>query len=361
MNIFRLVGDASHCVGVLLLLKLLLVDKNAKGLSLRSQELFLVVFLTRYLDLFTTFYSLYNSSLKIFYIAVTCALVYKIQNGVVGYDQARDIFPHIDWLVLPTACVVLLILPLPDTEDGDVEEFLWTFSILLESVAIVPQLVLLQKYRHVPPTLANGIMCIGVYRALYILNWVYRSYAEERYMHHWIAYIGGAVEVLLYADFFYSYSVNKCRLERDSEDAEQITDMAYKPLLQKRVCCCDHVAKEEDEENKDENSESELARSANTPDSVAPPPYIFNLFTCTYIVCFALAFIAQDRRMIPLFEIPLYMFAIMRVLKGVIKFGQKVWQKRILLENTAFAGGGHTVVTRGPPFAKCCEHGRGKT
>ena len=31
------------------------------GISVRTQELFLMVFVTRYLDLFTTYYSLYNS------------------------------------------------------------------------------------------------------------------------------------------------------------------------------------------------------------------------------------------------------------------------------------------------------------
>ncbi|KDO65951.1 hypothetical protein CISIN_1g0332061mg, partial [Citrus sinensis] len=42
------------------------------------------------------------------------------------------------------------------------------------------------------------------YRGLYILNWVYRYFTEPHYV-HWIPWISGLVQTLLYADFFYYY------------------------------------------------------------------------------------------------------------------------------------------------------------
>lgn len=42
------------------------------GISLKTQELYLVVFIARYLDLFTNFHSLYNSVMKVFYLAGGC-------------------------------------------------------------------------------------------------------------------------------------------------------------------------------------------------------------------------------------------------------------------------------------------------
>jgi len=63
----------------LLLINHFFQAKNAAGISLRSHELFLMVFVTRYLDLFTTFYSLYNSFMKILYIVVTASIVYMIR------------------------------------------------------------------------------------------------------------------------------------------------------------------------------------------------------------------------------------------------------------------------------------------
>lgn len=51
-------------------------------------------------------------------------------------------------------------------------EILWTFSIFLESIAIVPQLIVLQRYREVENLDGHYIFLLGSYRALYILNWV---------------------------------------------------------------------------------------------------------------------------------------------------------------------------------------------
>ena len=46
------------------------------GISGRSQALFLVVFVARYLDLFTNFVSLYNSVMKVLFLASSIATVY---------------------------------------------------------------------------------------------------------------------------------------------------------------------------------------------------------------------------------------------------------------------------------------------
>ena len=61
MNLFRLAGDMCHVLSVLVLVLRLRVSKNAIGISIKTQELYLIVFITRYVDLFTTYYSMYNS------------------------------------------------------------------------------------------------------------------------------------------------------------------------------------------------------------------------------------------------------------------------------------------------------------
>ena len=58
MNIFRFAGDMMHVMSIVVLILRLRVSKNAIGISIKTQELYLVVFITRYLDLFTTYYSL---------------------------------------------------------------------------------------------------------------------------------------------------------------------------------------------------------------------------------------------------------------------------------------------------------------
>ena len=97
MNIFRLCGDMSHVFSIIVLLLRLRVAKNASGISLRTHELFLLVFLTRYTDLFTTYYGLYNSVMKVLYICSTASIVYTIraQEPICStYDKAQDTFLH---------------------------------------------------------------------------------------------------------------------------------------------------------------------------------------------------------------------------------------------------------------------------
>ena len=84
-------------------------------------------------------------------------------------------------------------------------ELLWTFSIYLECLTIMPQLVVLQRYREVENLTGNYVFFMGAYRALYILNWIYRANTEKNYRHHWVVYICGTIQTLLYADFFYYY------------------------------------------------------------------------------------------------------------------------------------------------------------
>ncbi|GMI33951.1 hypothetical protein TeGR_g6835 [Tetraparma gracilis] len=86
---------------------------------------------------------------------------------------------------------------------------LWVFSIYLEAVAILPQLVVLQRYGEVENLTGNYVFLLGAYRALYILNWVYRAYTEPYYQHHYVVYICGILQTALYCDFFYYYFLYK--------------------------------------------------------------------------------------------------------------------------------------------------------
>jgi len=111
MNLFRLVGDMCHVVSILVLLLRLRVTKNAIGISIKTQELYLLVFLTRYLDLFTTYYSLYNTIMKILYISATAYIVYMVRYTEpfkTNYDKSQDSFLHWQFAVAP--CVVLAVI-----------------------------------------------------------------------------------------------------------------------------------------------------------------------------------------------------------------------------------------------------------
>lgn len=51
-------------------------------------------------------------------------------------------------------------------------QVLWTFSIYLESVAILPQLFLVSKTGEAESITSHYLFALGSYRGLYLLNWV---------------------------------------------------------------------------------------------------------------------------------------------------------------------------------------------
>jgi len=202
----------SHVFSIIILLLRLRVVKNAAGISVRTHELFLIVFVTRYLDLFTTFYSLYNSCMKVLYIASTAMIIYTIKYREPiksTYDNAHDSFLHYRFAVLPCAVIALITHLIQHSFSIKPIDLLWIFSIYLESIAILPQLIVLQRYRDVENLTANYVFFMGAYRLLYILNWIYRSYTESFYQHHFVVYFCGVLQTLLYVDFFYYYAKSK--------------------------------------------------------------------------------------------------------------------------------------------------------
>jgi len=82
-------------------------------------------------------------------------------------------------------------------------EVLWTFSIYLESVAILPQLFMISKTGEAESITSHYLFAQGMYRAFYIANWVYRYHYESYY--DMIAIVAGVLQTILYLDFFYLY------------------------------------------------------------------------------------------------------------------------------------------------------------
>ena len=50
---------------------------------------------------------------------------------------------------------------------------------------------------------AHYLFALGLYRGLYLLNWLWRYLIEKRI--DYLAVVAGMVQTVLYADFFYLY------------------------------------------------------------------------------------------------------------------------------------------------------------
>ncbi len=60
MNFFRIAGDMCHLLSFVVMFWKLHTAKSVAGISLKTQELYVIVFVARYLDLFWNFLSIYN-------------------------------------------------------------------------------------------------------------------------------------------------------------------------------------------------------------------------------------------------------------------------------------------------------------
>lgn len=177
-----------------------------KGVSLITQALYILVFITRYIDLFYVppLTSIWNFVLKIFYIASSVYIIFIMMRV---YARTRE--REKAWK-LGAYCLGGSLILAPITAAMALQkhmtfvEVLWTFSIILESVCVVPQLLLLRQ-TTVPTVIDSGyILTLGSYRAFYILNWIVRLASKEHHF-EWRAVLFGIIQTAFYVDFAWVY------------------------------------------------------------------------------------------------------------------------------------------------------------
>jgi len=199
MNIFRLLGDLSHLASIIILVHKIQSSRSCRGISFKTQALYVAVFVSRYLDLlFGEWVSWYNTFMKLFFIGSSCYVLYLMKMRFrPTHDPSIDTF-RIEFLVGPAFVLALIF-----NYKFNIVEILWAFSIYLEAVAILPQLFMLQRTGEAETITTHYLAALGAYRALYIPNWIYRYFSEGTVDP--IAVISGLVQTGLYLDFFYIY------------------------------------------------------------------------------------------------------------------------------------------------------------
>ncbi|EXJ87232.1 hypothetical protein A1O3_04191 [Capronia epimyces CBS 606.96] len=206
MNVFRILGDVSHTASKCILIYAIHSNQSAEGVSLITQILYIAVFCTRYLDLFWVRPSLswWNFILKNFYI---WSSIYIIVLMTRVYARTREREKAWKWGAY-AAGASLVAAPLVSLifngwRATTFVEVLWTFSIILESVCVLPQLLLLRQ--TTVPTVIDSfyLVTLGSYRAFYLLNWIYRTFTPSK--PDAISVIFGIVQTAFYLDFAWVY------------------------------------------------------------------------------------------------------------------------------------------------------------
>lgn len=200
-------GDLSHLASIFILLHKIHTSRSCRGISFKSQALYLLVFVLRYLDLFTNFVSLYNTLMKLFFIGSSAYVLYLMKVRFrPTQDPALDTF-NVVYLLGPCALLALIF-----NYAYTFMEITWSYSIWLESVAIMPQLFMMQRTGAAETITTHYIAALGLYRAFYILNWIYRYFKDGSLDP--IAITAGIIQTAIYADFGYIYVTKVLRGEK---------------------------------------------------------------------------------------------------------------------------------------------------
>ncbi|ORX50071.1 ER lumen protein retaining receptor [Piromyces finnis] len=198
MNLFRLIADMMHLFSIIIIILKITKTRSAAGISFKSQLLYVIVFCTRYLDLFYTYISLYNTLMKIFFISTSIYICYLMKfKFKATWEPSLDTF-KIEYLIIPSFVLALIF-----NYEFSIMEILWTFSIYLEAVAILPQLFQMQRTGEAETITSHYLFALGAYRALYILNWIWRYFVDHQI--YWIVVLSGIVQTAIYSDFLYIY------------------------------------------------------------------------------------------------------------------------------------------------------------
>lgn len=202
-NIFRLAGDFLHFAGMVLGLVIVWGGRSVAGFSRKTQVLYQLVYITRYLDIFVEHQGLYLMFFKVSFNLMTAGMLFAFAQLHETYDRSTDSC-NLMALVLPTAVFAYM-----SSAGNGIREELWAYSEFLEPVALVPQYIVCYRAARMRPVTVLYVLAMGGYRALYVCNWLYKRYKWHGAYHDYISWCGGAIECFFFADFVLRISQNR--------------------------------------------------------------------------------------------------------------------------------------------------------
>ncbi|CAK7202574.1 hypothetical protein SEUCBS139899_005298 [Sporothrix eucalyptigena] len=204
-NAFRITGDCLHLLSKCILIFSIHRNRSAEGVSLITQILYAIVFCSRYINIFHET-SPWNMFFKVFYITTSFYIVVMMRWV---YPRSREL--ELAWKMGGTILLGSLIISpfgmliFLSKYMWNFTMWLWSFSEILESVAVLPQLLLLRQ-TSVPTVIDSFyLLALGSYRGFYILNWIERAADPNDDDPNLLSTIFGVIQTLLYLDFAWVY------------------------------------------------------------------------------------------------------------------------------------------------------------
>ncbi|KAF2720904.1 hypothetical protein K431DRAFT_303955 [Polychaeton citri CBS 116435] len=203
-DLFQIIADLSHTSSKLILIFAIHRNRSAEGVSLLTQLLYVLVFITRYLDLLSprAWANAYLVFYKLLYFTTSFYVIYIMMRVYPRTREKEQAWKLAIWSLIGCTLLAPLVM-LSMTSTWSFMELFWDFSQILESVCILPQLLLLRQ-TSVPTVIDSYyLLTLGIYRMIYIIHWIW-GYATGS-PPITVSVVFGIVQTALYADFAWVY------------------------------------------------------------------------------------------------------------------------------------------------------------
>lgn len=218
-------GSMCSAFGMLMLLAKTLMSKSCAGISLKSLQLYSVVFFFRLLSIIwhEGYLPFDRSGDFIYQFFEFCSLGMCLVNIVLicgkykeTYRAGDDTFGNLNipsefgvlYLVIPAFILALIIHP--NLNNDYLYDIFWTFALYTEAVAVLPQLYMFQRAGGVVEAYTSHyVFSLGFARLLQLWFWL-SSYHElsDKNSSSFVGIfvlLAQGLQMILMADFFYFY------------------------------------------------------------------------------------------------------------------------------------------------------------
>eukprot|EP00271_Cylindrocystis_brebissonii_P018990 TRINITY_DN557_c0_g1_i1.p1 TRINITY_DN557_c0_g1~~TRINITY_DN557_c0_g1_i1.p1 ORF type:complete len:275 (-),score=40.98 TRINITY_DN557_c0_g1_i1:352-1176(-) len=209
-NLF-IAAEATHAVGIAVLIYKLLKEKTCAGLSLKSQEL-TAIFLSVRLYCSMVMEKDIHTLLDLATLVTTLWVIYTMRVKLRStHSEEQDNLP-LYYVLIP--CAVLGVLVHPGTTHLLLNRILWAFCVYLEAVSVLPQLRVMQNTKEVEPFTAHYVFALGVARFLSCAHWILQVLDGQNFLFNtlrlglWpiLVLLSEVVQTFILADFCYYYA-----------------------------------------------------------------------------------------------------------------------------------------------------------
>lgn len=135
-------------------------------------------------------------------VVIVVLMMTRLQST---YEKRHDTFKN------PAILVLSAVLAAVSMPRKGLVWFFWSFSLWVEALAIIPQLILVMgrsKSKMLEVMNREYIFFMSIYRLFYLINWVYKMVTDTGRTPK-VVWITGILQTVVYSDFIYMYLKTK--------------------------------------------------------------------------------------------------------------------------------------------------------